>query len=110
MLVLIDGNCSTLQCDQNGVAKCCSAEGPAGWASSFEKLLEDPLGLHTFAVSTSFIVLFSIADVVREYPKMHPSHNVKLYYIEANSKQIDTLLQRFNFSKTVNLMCMPKVK
>ncbi|CAH2005875.1 unnamed protein product [Acanthoscelides obtectus] len=37
------------QCDQNGVAKCTSAEGPSAWANSFEKLLEDPLGLHTFA-------------------------------------------------------------
>ncbi|XP_018575675.1 regulator of G-protein signaling loco isoform X4 [Anoplophora glabripennis] len=37
------------QCDQNGVAKCSSTEGPAAWATSFEKLLEDPAGLHTFA-------------------------------------------------------------
>ncbi|KAJ8924390.1 hypothetical protein NQ315_007186 [Exocentrus adspersus] len=37
------------QCDQNGVAKCNNTEGPAGWATSFEKLLEDPLGLHLFA-------------------------------------------------------------
>ncbi|KAJ8978977.1 hypothetical protein NQ317_001450 [Molorchus minor] len=37
------------QCDQNGVAKCNIAEGPTGWATSFEKLLEDPLGLHAFA-------------------------------------------------------------
>ncbi|VEN51960.1 unnamed protein product [Callosobruchus maculatus] len=42
-----NGNLYT--CDQNGVAKCTSAEGPSAWACSFEKLLEDPLGLHTFA-------------------------------------------------------------
>jgi hypothetical protein len=39
------------QCEENGPAKGNCSEGPAGWASSFEKLLEDPLGLHTFAVS-----------------------------------------------------------
>lgn len=38
------------QCEENGSNK--GTGGPAGWASSFEKLLEDPLGLHTFAVST----------------------------------------------------------
>jgi hypothetical protein len=27
------------------------ARGVAGWAASFEKLLGDPAGLHTFAVS-----------------------------------------------------------
>ncbi|KAJ3649356.1 hypothetical protein Zmor_021120 [Zophobas morio] len=37
------------QCEENGSAKSNSSEGPAGWATSFEKLLEDPLGLHTFA-------------------------------------------------------------
>jgi regulator of G-protein signaling len=37
------------QCEENGPAKGNCSEGPAGWASSFEKLLEDPLGLHTFA-------------------------------------------------------------
>lgn len=31
-----------------------NAEGPQIWAASFEKLLEDPLGLQTFAVSTTF--------------------------------------------------------
>ncbi|XP_049825933.1 regulator of G-protein signaling loco isoform X3 [Aethina tumida] len=37
------------QCEQNGVAKCNNPEGPEAWANSFEKLLEDPLGLHAFA-------------------------------------------------------------
>ncbi|CAH0552044.1 unnamed protein product [Brassicogethes aeneus] len=36
------------QCEQNGLVKCGSPEGPEIWASSFEKLLEDPLGLHCF--------------------------------------------------------------
>ncbi|CAH1163571.1 unnamed protein product [Phaedon cochleariae] len=37
--------------DQNGFAKCSSPEGPTAWAHSFEKLLEDPLGLHMFTES-----------------------------------------------------------
>lgn len=43
-----------VQCEKNGALKCSSSEGPASWATSFEKLLEDPLGLHKFAVSTQF--------------------------------------------------------
>ncbi|KAG5893133.1 hypothetical protein JTB14_034153 [Gonioctena quinquepunctata] len=35
--------------DQNAFARCGSSEGPAAWAQTFEKLLEDPLGLHMFA-------------------------------------------------------------
>mgnify|MGYP000601411392 CR=1 FL=1 len=34
--------------------------GVASWASSFEKLLGDPAGLHTFAVSTKLIFFFNI--------------------------------------------------
>nr|CAI5854878.1 unnamed protein product [Callosobruchus analis] len=47
--LLLEATQPSSQCDQNGVAKCTSAEGPSAWACSFEKLLEDPLGLHTFA-------------------------------------------------------------
>lgn len=53
MRMLIN-NYLLLQCEKNGVPKCNGSEGPAGWATSFEKLLEDPLGLHTFAVSLFF--------------------------------------------------------
>lgn len=56
MLVLTD--CYLVfQCDQNGGGgvggggKSGNAEGPASWATSFEKLLDDPVGLHAFAVS-----------------------------------------------------------
>lgn len=56
MLVYIDDfedldDYFVLQSEQNGVAKYGSSEGPAAWAYSFEKLLEDPLGLLIFAVS-----------------------------------------------------------
>nr|XP_023014758.1 regulator of G-protein signaling loco isoform X2 [Leptinotarsa decemlineata] len=37
------------QFDQNVFAKCTNPEGPVAWAQSFEKLLEDSLGLHMFA-------------------------------------------------------------
>ncbi|KAJ8930531.1 hypothetical protein NQ314_016644 [Rhamnusium bicolor] len=47
--ILLHQSAAAACCDQNGVAKCSNTEGPAGWATSFEKLLEDPLGLHTFA-------------------------------------------------------------
>lgn len=50
MLVYINEEYFVLQSDQNG-AKYGSGEGPASWACSFEKLLEDPMGLHVFAVS-----------------------------------------------------------
>lgn len=50
MLVYINKEYFFLQSDQNG-AKYGNAEGPASWACSFEKLLDDPMGLHVFAVS-----------------------------------------------------------
>lgn len=43
-------NIFLLQCEENDITKS-NGDGPAGWAVSFEKLLEDHLGLHTFAVS-----------------------------------------------------------
>lgn len=51
MRVLVNSYDFFVQCEKNGAPKCSTAEGPAGWATSFEKLLEDPLGLHKFAVS-----------------------------------------------------------
>lgn len=42
-----------LQCEENDNTKS-NGDGPAGWAVSFEKLLEDHIGLHTFAVSYQF--------------------------------------------------------
>lgn len=72
MLVLIDVNYSILQCDQNGVAKCNSAEGPAAWATSFEKLLEDPAGLHTFAVSTYSVTISKVIYVCTLEMRMEP--------------------------------------
>ncbi|XP_056640653.1 regulator of G-protein signaling loco [Diorhabda sublineata] len=36
-------------CDDQNFVKCSYPEGPSVWAGSFEKLLEDPLGLHMFA-------------------------------------------------------------
>lgn len=55
MLVLMDY--LVFQCDQKGGGdvgngkSVVGAEGPTCWAASFEKLLEDPVGLHAFAVS-----------------------------------------------------------
>lgn len=55
---VLNGNYFVTQCEKDGVPKSSNSEGPAGWATSFEKLLEDPLGLHTFAVSFKFISPF----------------------------------------------------
>lgn len=52
MLVYINKEYFVLQSDQHG-AKYGNTEGPASWACSFEKLLDDPMGLHVFAVSYS---------------------------------------------------------
>lgn len=38
-----------MRCDDQNFVKCNYSEGPSVWAGSFEKLLEDPLGLHMFA-------------------------------------------------------------
>lgn len=53
-----------VQCEKNGAPKCNGggAEGPASWATSFEKLLEDPLGLHKFAVSSFLFYYFLFID------------------------------------------------
>lgn len=60
MLVYIDDfdDFFELQSEQNGIAKYGNSEGPASWACSFEKLLEDPLGLLVFAVSLNYFTVF----------------------------------------------------
>lgn len=55
------------QCEKRDVAKCNGSESPAGWANSFEKLLDDPLGLHTFAVSLVAGVLINIKSLRAHY-------------------------------------------
>lgn len=56
MLVYINEEYFLLQSDQNG-AKYGSTEGSAAWACSFEKLLDDPMGLHVFAVSFHKLII-----------------------------------------------------
>lgn len=61
MLVYVNEEYFLLQSDQNG-AKYGSSDGPASWACSFEKLLDDPMGLHVFAVSfIHLLVSFFVA-------------------------------------------------
>lgn len=60
-----------VQCEKNGTPKCNGGdgggtEGPASWATSFEKLLEDPLGLHKFAVSS-----YSFSNRTHNVSKLH---------------------------------------
>lgn len=45
-----------------------STEGVVSWSSSFEKLLEDPAGLHTFAVSGTLVIFrfFAFRGVRRQ--------------------------------------------
>ncbi|XP_044265044.1 regulator of G-protein signaling loco [Tribolium madens] len=60
-----------MECEKNGPKE---SEGPAGWASSFEKLLEDPLGLHTFAeflkkeFSAENIYFWTACERYRRFP------------------------------------------
>ncbi|KAH1006416.1 hypothetical protein HUJ05_007152 [Dendroctonus ponderosae] len=46
-----DNEAKSLKCDQSGggVAGKTGGDGPSLWATSFERLLEDPVGLHAFA-------------------------------------------------------------
>lgn len=37
-----------------------SVNGPASWNTTFEKLLADPAGLHTFSVSYFFLYILQI--------------------------------------------------
>lgn len=46
-----------LQCEENDNTKSNNSDGPAAWAVSFEKLLEDHLGLHTFAVRNLTLIV-----------------------------------------------------
>lgn len=57
---VLNGNYFVGQCEKDGVPKSSTSEGPAGWATSFEKLLEDPLGLHTFAVSLQVFLKLAV--------------------------------------------------
>lgn len=67
MLVYINKEYFVLQSDQHG-AKYGNTEGPASWACSFEKLLDDPMGLHVFAVSNKFC--YSIKKIIFIYAKI----------------------------------------
>lgn len=49
--LVLDFYFTLLQCEENGVQNSKQAQAAAAWGTSFEKLLEDPIGLQTFAVS-----------------------------------------------------------
>lgn len=59
---LLDGECGSVGGSVSS-ERAIDVGRVAAWATSFEKLLEDPAGLHTFAVSCgNFFILFLLVN------------------------------------------------